>query len=180
MKQKRIILGVSGSIAAYKSADIIRKLLDERIYVSVIMTKEAEKFITPLTLESLSGERVYTDMFGGRDYQEIEHISLADMADLILIAPATANIIAKIAAGICDDLLTATVCAAKARVLFAPAMNENMYNNKIVRDNIAKLKNSGFKFIPCRRGKLACGKVGEGCLAQSTEIIKAVKSLLSS
>ena len=178
MKEKKIILGVSGSIAAYKGAEITRRLKEEGMSVLVIMTKEAEAFITALTLEALSGNKVYKEMFGGREYSDIEHISLADQADLILIAPATANIIAKIAAGICDDLLTATVCATKAKVLIAPAMNENMYLNKITQGNITKLKNLGYKFIAPRRGKLACGKIGEGCLADVETIIKEVKKVL--
>lgn len=175
---KKIILGVCGSIAAYKSADIIRGLAEAGISVSVIMTKEAEAFITPLTLETLSAKRVYRGMFADRDYSEIEHVSLADEADLILIAPATANIIAKIAAGICDDLLTTTVCAAKAPVLIAPAMNENMYLNKITQGNIANLKKAGYKFIAPRRGKLACGKAGIGCLAEVEAIIEEARRAL--
>ncbi len=201
MKQKKIILGVSGSIAAYKAGDIIRRLREESFAVSVIMTKEAEAFITSLTLATLSGGRVYRDMFAGREYSDIEsirlgsaslttsrsgfdpesnrrieHISLADEASLILIAPATANVIAKIAAGICDDLLTTTVCASTSKVLIAPAMNENMYHNKIVKENIVKLEKIEYKFIPPRKGKLACGKTGEGCLAAVEDIIKAVKN----
>lgn len=178
MRSKKIILGVTGSIAAYKSADIVRRLRDEGFSVSVIMTKEAEAFIAPLTLEVLSGGRVYRDMFEERQYSEIEHISLADEAAMVLIAPATANIIAKIAAGFCDDLLTATACATKARVLVAPAMNENMYLNKVTQGNIAKLKNLGVKFISPRRGKLACGKYGLGCLAEVEAVIKEVKKAL--
>ena len=178
MRSKKIILGVTGSIAAYKSADIIRRLQDEKIQAVVIMTKEAEAFITPLTLEALSGNKVYKEMFGGREYSDIEHISLADQADLILIAPATANIIAKIAAGICDDLLTATVCAVKAKVLIAPAMNEHMYLNKITQENIRKLKALGYKFVEPKKGRLACGKVGVGCLADVETIIKEVKKVL--
>lgn len=179
MKNRKIILGVTGSIAAYKSADIIRRLGEEKISVSAIMTKEAEAFISCLTLQTLTQNKVYKDMFAECEYSEIEHISLADRADVLLIAPATANIIAKIAAGIADDLLTSTVCATRAPVLIAPAMNENMYKNKIVRENIAKLKNIGYQFIPPRRGRLACGKVGEGCLAEVEDIIRAVKKVLA-
>lgn len=178
MRDKKVILGVSGSIAAYKSADIIRGLVEAGLSVLVIMTKEAEAFITPLTLETLSTKRVYREMFADRDYSEIEHVSLAGEADLILVAPATANIIAKIAAGICDDLLTTTVCATKAPVLIAPAMNENMYLNKITQENIVKLKKAGYKFIAPRRGKLACGKAGVGCLGDVETIIKEVKRMV--
>lgn len=176
--KNKIILGVTGSIAAYKSAELIRRLHEEKIYPVVIMTKEAEAFITPLTLEALSGNKVYKEMYAARQYYDIEHVSLSDEASLILIAPATANVIAKIAAGICDDLLTATVCAAGTPVLIAPAMNENMYLNKITQANIAKLKNQGYKFIAPRRGKLACGKIGDGCLAEVETIIREVKKIL--
>ena len=175
VKQKKIILGVSGSIAAYKAGDIIRRLREGGFGVSVIMTKEAEAFIASLTLAALSGGKVYRGMFSAREYADVEHVSLADEASLILIAPATANIIAKIASGICDDLLTTTVCASTSKVLIAPAMNKNMYRNKIVKENIAKLTKLGYKFIPPRKGKLACGKTGEGCLATIEDIIKAVK-----
>jgi phosphopantothenoylcysteine decarboxylase / phosphopantothenate---cysteine ligase len=113
-----------------------------------------------------------------RQSQEIEHVCLAQEADLILIAPATANIIAKLAAGICDDLLTCTVCASKAKILIAPAMNELMYNNKVTQSNIAKLKSCGYRFIAPRKGVLACGKVGLGCLAEVETIVKAIEKLL--
>ncbi|MEK6714445.1 MAG: bifunctional phosphopantothenoylcysteine decarboxylase/phosphopantothenate--cysteine ligase CoaBC [Candidatus Omnitrophota bacterium] len=178
MKEKKIILGVTGSIAAYKGAEITRRLREEGMSVLVIMTKEAQEFITALTLETLSGNKVYKEMFGEREYSDIEHISLAEQADLILIAPATANIIAKIAAGICDDLLTATVCATKAKVLITPAMNENMYLNKITQENIRKLKALGYKFVEPKKGRLACGKIGLGCLAEIETIIKEALKLI--
>ncbi|MEK6567561.1 MAG: flavoprotein [Candidatus Omnitrophota bacterium] len=178
MSKKEIILGVTASIAAYKACEIIRSLKAEGFGVTVIMTEEAGEFITPLTLASLSRNKVYSRMFSDPEDWEIEHISLADKADLILIAPATANIIAKIAGGICDDLLTCTVCASKAKVLIAPAMNENMYNNKITQGNIQKLKTCGYKFIAPRKGRLACGKVGVGCLAEIEDIVKEVNNIL--
>ncbi|MFA6130350.1 MAG: flavoprotein [Candidatus Omnitrophota bacterium] len=177
--KKNIILGVTASIAIYKACELIRRLKECGFVVKVIMTKEAEELIRPIVFASLSGNRVYqADIFNEPDTWEIEHVSLAQEADLILIAPATANIIAKLAAGICDDLLTCTVCASNEKILIAPAMNEVMYNNKITQSNIAKLKSCGYKFIAPRKGVLACGKVGLGCLAEPEDIVKEVKKYL--
>lgn len=173
-KEKNIILGITASIAIYKACDIIRRLKDEGFQVSVIQTKESEELIKPIVFESLSGNKVYRGLFDSPEAWNIEHISLAKKADLILVAPATANIIAKIACGICDDLLTCTICASKAPVLIAPAMNNDMYNNKITQANIGKLKSLGYKFIEPRKGKLACGDVGVGCLAEVETIVKEV------
>jgi len=178
VKEKNIILGVSAGIAIYKSCDIIRRIREKIGSVTVVMTKESEELIRPVLFQSLSGNKVYSRLFEPADNWEIEHISLAKKADLILIAPATANIIAKIAAGICDDLLTCIVLATKAPVLIAPAMNENMYSNKITQDNIAKLKKLGFGFIGPQKGKLACGDLGMGCLADIETIIKEVENSL--
>jgi phosphopantothenoylcysteine decarboxylase/phosphopantothenate--cysteine ligase len=176
---KNIILGVTASIAIYKSCSLIRRLRECGWAVHVVMTKEAQELIKPIVFQSLSGNRVYAEgMSDALDTWDIAHVSLAQKADLILIAPATANIIAKLAAGICDDLLSCTVCASKAKVLIAPAMNENMYQNKITQSNIAKLKSCGYKFIAPSKGLLACGKVGVGCLAETVEIVKEVKKLL--
>jgi phosphopantothenoylcysteine decarboxylase/phosphopantothenate--cysteine ligase len=142
------------------------------------MTAEAEELIRPVVFQSLSGNRVYRGLFSEPDAWEIEHVSLAEKAGLVLVAPATANIIGKIASGICDDLLTCVVCATKVPVLIAPAMNENMYKNKIVQGNIKTLKSLGYRFIEPRIGKLACGKIGIGCLAEVETIIKEVKKNL--
>ncbi|MFH1190695.1 MAG: flavoprotein [Candidatus Omnitrophota bacterium] len=191
--EKNIILGVTASIAIYKACGLIRRLKECGWAVHVVMTKEAQELIKPIVFQSLSGNRVYrggmfeetgtcklenNGLSSNRQNQEIEHISLAEKADLILIAPATANIIAKLAAGICDDLLTCVVCASKAKVLIAPAMNENMYQNKITQGNIAKLKSYGYKFIAPSKGLLACGVVGVGCLADTEEIVKESKKIL--
>jgi len=173
-KEKNIILGVTASIAIYKACDIIRRLSNEGFQVSVIQTKESEELIKPIVFESLSGNKVYRGLFESSEAWNIEHISLAQKADLILVAPATANIIAKLACGICDDLLTCTICASGAPVLIAAAMNENMYNNKITQANIARLKSLGYKFIEPRIGKLACGDLGVGCLAELETIVKEV------
>lgn len=176
-KNKNIILGVTASIAIYKACDIVRRLRDEGFGVTVVMTAESEELIKPIVFQSLSGNKVYRGLFEG-DNWEIEHVSLAQKAGLILIAPATANIIAKIAAGICDDLLSCLVCATKAPVLLCPAMNENMYLNKITQENIKKLKSVGYKFIEPVKGRLACGVVGIGCLVEVDKIIKEVKKVI--
>ncbi len=178
VKEKNIILGVSASIAIYKSCDIVRQIKEKIGSVTVVMTKESEELIRPIVFQNLSGNKVYCGLFDFVDTWEIEHISLAKKADLILLAPATANIIAKIAAGICDDLLTCIILATRAPVLIAPAMNENMYKNKITQDNIAKLKKLGYVFIGPQEGKLACGDVGMGCLADIEAIIKEVNKVL--
>ena len=177
-KTKNIILGVAASIAIYKACDIVRRLREQGFSLTVVMTPEAEELIKPIVFQSLSGNKVYCGLFEETDNWEIEHISLADKAGLILIAPATANIIGKIASGISDDLLTCVVCATKAPVLFCPAMNENMYRNKITQGNIKKLKSLGYKFVEPRRGRLACGKIGLGCLAEVETIIKEAKKIL--
>lgn len=172
-KNKTIVLGVCGSIAAYKAGDIIRRLQDSQAEVTVVMTKEAERFITPLTLAALSGRDVYTDMFEGSAWS-MAHIDLAKKADVFLIAPATANVIGKLANGLADDLLTTLAITTKMPVLIAPAMNDEMFANSIVQENCAKLKKHGFKFIEPVKGKLACGVVGVGHLADVEDIVKAV------
>ena len=176
--KKNIILGVTASIAIYKACDIVRRLTSEGFSVTVVMTGEAEELIRPLVFQSLSGNRVYRGLFDEPDNWEIEHVSLARKADLVLIAPATANIIAKIACGICDDLLTCVVCATKAPVLICPAMYENMYKNKITQGNIKRLKSFGYRLIEPKVGRLVCGAVGIGCLAEVETIIKEVKKNL--
>jgi len=176
--KKNIILGVTAGIAVYKACDIVRRLREDGCAVSVVMTPESEELIRPIVFQSLSANKVYRGLFSDTDTWEIEHVSLAEKADLILIAPATANIIGKIAGGICDDLLSCVVAATKAPVLIAPAMNENMYSNKIIQGNIAKLKSLRYKFVEPRKGRLACGKFGIGCLAEVETIIKEVKKLI--
>lgn len=175
---KHIVLAVTGSIAAYKAGDLIRRLQEKGFKVSVIMTHGAEQFITPLTLATLSGQPVYREMFAPNDQAwKMGHIELAK-ADVFLIAPATANIIGKLACGIADDLLTCTAITTKAPVLIAPAMNEDMYNNKIVQENCRKLKSFGMKFVEPVKGQLACGVFGEGHLADVEDIVKAVAGIL--
>jgi len=178
VKKKNIILGVTGSIAIYKACDIIRRLNSGGFSVTVVLTPEAEEFIKPMLFQSLSGNKVYRGLFNEPETWEIEHVSLAEKTDLVLIAPATANIIGKIASGICDDLLTCVCCATRAPILISPAMNENMYKNRIVQDNIKKLKSLGYRFIDPIKGRLACGSFGVGCLAEVETIIKEVKRAL--
>ncbi len=177
--KKHIVLGVTGSIAAYKSADLVRRLRDNGYAVSVVMTKEAEHFITPLTLEALSGNKVWTGSFESwvKD-GHMSHIDLAKNALAILIAPATANIIGKLAAGIADDVLTCTVLATTAPILIAPAMNDIMYHNPIVQKNCKKLKDHGFIFIDPVKGQLACGVEGDGHFEEPENIIKVLKTVI--
>lgn len=175
---KTIIVGVTGSIAAYKACEIVNTLNKEGYSVRVILTKEGAEFVTPLTLSTLSKNKVYTDMFEVPEVWDPVHTSLADSASLVLIAPATANIIGKLAGGVCDDLLSCVVYATDAPVLIAPAMNEKMYKHKIVQDNIAKLKKTGYSFVGPVEGRLACGHEAIGHIAGVDEIIKTAKKLL--
>ncbi|NFV14146.1 bifunctional phosphopantothenoylcysteine decarboxylase/phosphopantothenate--cysteine ligase CoaBC [Clostridium sporogenes] len=178
MNKKCVVLGVTGGIASYKALDIVSKLKKLNYDINVIMTKSALKFIQPLPFQSLSGNMVSKDMFEEPKAFEIQHISLAKKADMILVAPATANIIGKVANGIADDMLSTTIMAATCPVVFAPAMNTNMYNNPIVQNNIEKLRKLGYKFIEPTSGRLACGDVGEGKLADIEDIVEIVDSML--
>lgn len=173
-------MGVSGSIASWQVPEIIGRLKDLTLNIHCIMTKSATEFITPLTLQVSSQNPVSVDMFEKRKELNIAHIDLATIADMVLIAPATANIIAKVANGIADDLLSATVLATKAPVVIAPAMNPNMYSNKITQANIRKLKELGYHFIDPEYGKVACGTEGVGRLAKIQVIINEVVNLLES
>ncbi len=175
-RQRNVVLGVTGSVAAYKAADIIRRLRERGLRVSVVMTREAEHFITPLTFSTLAGGKVYRDMFDPfDDAWKMPHIALAREADVFLIAPATAAIIGKMAYGIADNLLTCLALATKAPILMAPAMNAEMYKNKIVQDNCQKLKKQGVEFVDPIYGKLACGMIGEGHLADIEMIVRSAE-----
>lgn len=178
--KKEIILGITGSIAAYKACDIINILRRQGNNVTVIMTREAKEFISPLTLQTLSNNKVYCDMFELPTEWNPLHTSLADKADLILIAPACANTIGKIADGLCDDLLTCVVLASDAKLLVAPAMNEKMYRHPSVQENIKTLKARGVKFIGPIKGPLACGHDAVGHIADIDTIIAEVKKSLKS
>lgn len=179
MENKRcVVLGVTGGIAVYKALDVISALRKKDVDVRVIMTKSATEFVTPLTFQSMSQNIVTTDMFAEPKAWEIQHISLAKRADVFLVAPATANIIGKVANGIADDMLSTTIMATRAKVVFAPAMNTNMYTNPIVQENIAKLKKLGYEFIEPASGRLACGDEGKGKLAPASDIVEKVLSEL--
>lgn len=178
LKDKTIVLGITGSIAAYKAAEIASQLTQAGAKVNVIMTKAAAEFITPLTFRSLTGTPVVTEMFDLTSELSVEHVALAEAADVVVIAPATANIIAKIAAGIADDMLCCTVLATKAPVIVAPAMNVNMYENPITQENLTKLRARGFTIVGPARGWLACGETGMGRLADIEEIIGAIRQVL--
>ncbi len=176
---RTVLVGVTGGIAAYKSAEIVRSLIKEGLHVHVVMTRNAQEFITPLTLQVLSGNPVWTDTFHLTREQEIGHISLVDRAGLFLVAPATANVLGKVASGVADDLLTTMVCAAnRIPVIFAPSMNVNMYENPITQGNIRKLKRLGYGFVEPAEGDLACGYQGVGRLADPQEIVERVLSRL--
>jgi phosphopantothenoylcysteine decarboxylase/phosphopantothenate--cysteine ligase len=179
LKDKKIVLGITGGIAAYKAVELLRLLTKAGADVHVIMTRAAQEFIAPLTFQTLSANPVHTELFNLIAEREIGHISLADRADLFVIAPATANVIGKIAAGIADDMLTTTVMATKAPVLIAPAMNVNMYTNPIYRDNEERLRSYGYLFVPPEKGALACGWEGEGKLGAPESIFEAAVTAIS-
>ncbi len=178
LKGKTVVLGVTGSSAAYKACEIVSALRKKEAEVEVIMTPHAAEFVQPLSFETLSGHRVITDLFD-RDFDfEVEHVSLAKKADIFVIAPATANTIGKIAGGIADDMLTTTILACKAPKIICPAMNTNMYENEITEENIAKLRRQGFRIIEPISGRLACGDVGKGKMAEPEAIVKAIEEVL--
>lgn len=176
---KTITLLVGGSIAAYKSAELVRELIRAGARVQVVMSKAACEFISPLTLQTLSGNRVSVDLFDEQSEAEIGHIKLADTADLLLVAPATADLIAKFAAGIADDALTTVLLATKAPVLIAPAMNVNMWLNPLTKRNVETLKSFGHSFVEPEEGDLACGWTGPGRLAEITAVFDAIRYVLS-
>lgn len=174
---KNILLGVTGGIAAFKSASIVSLLKKKGYDVKVVMTKNATNIIGPLTLETLSRNRIYVDMWDTNPHYEVEHISLADWADMVLIAPATYNIIGKVANGIADDMLTTIISAVSIRkpVFFALAMNVNMYENPILKENIDKLKSYGYRFIEVEEGLLACNYVAKGRMTEPEDIVVEIE-----
>ena len=178
VKDKTVVLGVTGSIAAYKAVELASKLTQAGASVDVVMTKCATEFVTPLTFRSITHRPVATDMFANPDEYDIEHIALAERAEVVVIAPATANIIAKLAAGIADDMLCCTVLATKAPVVLAPAMNVHMWENAITQENLTKLRNRGFKIVEPGYGALACGETGKGRLAEVEDILAAILRIL--
>ena len=174
---KNILVGVTGGIAAYKSAGIVSLLKKKGYNVKVVMTENATKIIGPLTLETLSRNRIYVDMWDSNPHYEVEHISLADWADVVLIAPATYNIIGKVANGIADDMLTTILSAVSVRkpVFFALAMNVNMYENPILKENINKLKSFGYRFIDAEEGLLACNYSAKGRMSEPEDIVDEIE-----
>jgi len=178
LQNKTVLLGVSGSIAAYKAAELASRLTQAGAAVDVVMTEAATRFITSLTFSSITRRPVASDMFATPTEFEIEHIALAERADVVVIAPATANIMAKLAAGIADDLLTCTVLATRAPIILAPAMNVNMWEKQITQDNIARLRSRGFNIVDPGYGAMACGAVGVGRLADTEQILAVIRQVL--
>ena len=179
LKGKRVVLGVTGGIAAYKAAEFVRLLVKEEVDVHVVMTENAQEFITPLTFQTLSGNPVVTDPFALLEDAEIGHIALADLAELVVILPATANIIGKIANGIADDFLSTMVMATKAPVLLVPSMNVNMWENKALQKNIQTLIGIGYYLMDPGEGELACHWYGKGRLPELNEVVEKMEDLLS-
>lgn len=173
-----IVLGVTGSIAAYKAVEVVSSLIKQGNRVTVIMTSTAQRFVNPVTFRSISQNRVITDLFIENENYDPNHVSLAEHADLLVVAPATANFIGKVVAGIADDALTCTVMAARSPVIVAPAMNDSMYLNPIVQENIQRLTKLGYKIIEPEAGRLCTGRVGIGRLASVEKIVDVIKEEL--
>ncbi len=179
LKGKTVLLGVSGGIAAYKAAALASALVKQHAAVEVVMTKNATEFITPLTFEQLTGRRVMVDTFDRNFSHQVEHIALAERTDLVIVAPATANVCAKFAHGLADDMLTTTVLACRCPKLIAPAMNTNMFENPVTQDNLKLLEHYGWEIIPPASGRLACGAVGKGKLPEPEVLLDYVMRFLA-
>jgi phosphopantothenoylcysteine decarboxylase/phosphopantothenate--cysteine ligase len=180
LKGREVVVGVCGGIAAYKVADVVSKLVQLGAGVTVVMTKEAQHFVTPLTFEALSGRKVRTEIFDlSADPGDTQHIGLTERADLMLVAPATNHTLAKICAGLCDDLVSLMVAAAACPVVFAPAMNHRMWDNPIAQENVAKLTALGYRFIGPESGWLACRNVGAGRLSEPQKIVEDITKMLT-
>ena len=179
LKGRELIVAVCGGIAAYKVADLVSKLVQLGAGVSVVMTAEAQKFVGSLTFEALSGRPVRTSAFELVDTSDPQHISLTERADLMLVAPATANVIAKVACGLTDDLVSLMISAAACPVVFAPAMNNRMWDHPIAQQNVARLQEIGYRFIGPEAGWLACRNVGAGRLTEPTQIVDEVVLMLT-
>ena len=174
LKGKTVVLAISGSIAAYKMANVARMLLKQHCDVEVLMTQNATQFINPITFESLTGHKCLVDTFDRNFQYSVEHVALAKRADVVLVAPASANVIGKIANGIADDMLTTPVMACPCKKIVSPAMNHNMYHNPIVQDNIEKLKHFGYEIITPATGMLANGDIGDGRMPEESVLFEAV------
>lgn len=179
LKGKTVLLGVSGGIAAYKAAALASALIKQHAAVEVVMTKNATEFVTPLTFEQLTGRRVMVDTFDRNFSHQVEHIALAERTDLVIVAPATANVCAKFAHGLADDMLTTTVLACRCPKLIAPAMNTNMFENPVTQDNLKLLEHYGWEIIPPASGRLACGAVGKGKLPEPEVLLDYVMRFLA-
>lgn len=179
LKGKTVLLGVSGGIAAYKAAALASALVKQHAAVEVVMTKNATEFVTPLTFEQLTGRRVMVDTFDRNFSHQVEHIALAERTDLVIVAPATANVCAKFAHGLADDMLTTTVLACRCPKLIAPAMNTNMFENPVTQDNLKLLEHYGWEIIPPASGRLACGAVGKGKLPEPEVLLDYVMCFLA-
>ena len=177
--QKKILLIICGGIAAYKSLDVIRALKKNGSKVKTILTKNAKNFVTPLSIASLSHEKVYTDLFNSDNESEMDHISLSRWADLILIAPATANTISKISFGLTDDLASTVVLASNKKIFIAPAMNVRMWEHQSNKENLKKLKEYGHEIIGPETGEMACGEYGEGKMSEPDSIVKYIENYFS-
>ena len=178
LKGKTVLLGVTGSIAAYKMANVASTLVKKGADVHVIMTRNATNFINPITFETLTNHKCLVDTFDRNFQYNVEHVSIAKAADVVLIAPATANVIGKIACGIADDMLTTTIMACTCPILVSPAMNTNMYNNEIFQDNMKRLEAYGYKIIEPGTGRLACGDVGAGKLPSEDILVEHIEKIL--
>jgi len=179
LKGRELVVGVCGGIAAYKVADIVSRIVQLGAGVTVVMTAEAQKFVTPLTFEALSGRPVRTSTFDLVETGDPQHIGLTERADLMLVAPATSNVIAKVAHGLCDDLVSLMICAAACPVIFAPAMNNRMWDHPVAQENVAKLKRLGYHFIGPDAGWLACRNVGSWRLSEPGKIVEEVTRMLT-
>jgi phosphopantothenoylcysteine decarboxylase len=179
LKGREIIVAVCGGIAAYKVADVVSKLVQQGAGVTVCMTEDAQRFVTPLTFQALSGRPVRTSTFDLPDSSDPQHIGLTERADLMLVAPATSNIIAKVAHGLTDDLVSLMICAAACPVVFAPAMNNRMWAHPIAQENVNKLTAIGYRFIGPEEGWLACRNVGAGRLSEPERIVEEVSRMLT-
>ncbi len=180
LKGKEIVVAVCGGIAAYKVADVVSKLVQRGAGVTVAMTESATRFVGPLTFQALSGRAVRTSTWEAVESGDTQHIALTESASLMLVAPATANILAKIAAGICDDLVSTMICAAGCPVIFAPAMNARMWANPVTQENVGKLLRLGYRMIGPEAGWLACRTVGEGRMSEAATIVEQVTKILLS
>jgi phosphopantothenoylcysteine decarboxylase/phosphopantothenate--cysteine ligase len=178
LKDKELILAIGGGISAYKSADLCSKLVQAGARVNVVMTEAATKFVAPLTFQALSGRPVQTSAWELQDSSDPQHISLTEKADLMIVAPATMDLLAKVSHGLCDDLVSLMIAAAACPVVFAPAMNNRMWDNSINQENIEKLKRHGYHFIGPEPGWLACRNVGLGRMTEPAEIVQSVSAIL--